>query len=143
MIKVIAFVFSIILPVIAGASKNPLVRVCEADGGSAVSFYDVNNNEYLVCRYGIAFVEANTLLKYKMNNHQSAVFHMSGEYLRMTEDCWQWAGRDLELKSDIGYKVNFCRFDDGSIMSHKTMLRGIDHIFNRGLKKALDSKKVY
>lgn len=124
---------------ILSASENPLARTCKADGGKAKFFTDDKNQEIIICSYGTALVGAETMFNHKMDTFQSAIFFLTNEFMTIDYSCWQFAGKDIELISPMGFRVDFCLFEDGSLIGFRTVRKGIKSWENSSLKKALEN----
>ncbi len=63
--------------------------------------------------------------------------------MRIDHSCQQFNGKTVELISSMGFKTDFCLFEDGSLIGLRTVQNGIESWENRKLKKALENPEWY
>lgn len=123
------------------ARENPFVRICKVDGGKA-KYYADNYEQFLMCKYGSALIFSETLFSHKIGQTTQAVTALLKGAHSNSSDCTPYGAKTLDLKSEFGLKERLCLFKDGTVISHKTLKKGINSSFNNELKQALTSKKL-
>ena len=112
------------------AVSNPLIRNCQMSGGQFLVF-QTEGNDVPTCHVGQSFIGAMDLMNH-INQDQP-----SQSIIDYTSSIYFCQAQQIQLKTTEGFAVDFCFYDDGSVIDMNSLYKGRYSADQKALNHAL------